>query len=93
MADFKLKIEDILSKEGFKLTDNVRERDETFEDVVDYCMKLSKDNYDHELIDTIQMYKYNNLNISDVFLSKLEMRDRSKSIYEKKPKRRNSFGR
>ena len=82
MSDFKIKIEDILIQEGINLSDNIFDTDITYESVIDYCSKISKDGYDHSLIDSIEMYKFNNMNISHVFLSKVEIIERVQQLYQ-----------
>jgi hypothetical protein len=82
MSDFKVKMEEILEQEGINMSDNILDTETTYENVIDYCAKLSKDGYDHSLIDSIQMYKFNNMNISHVFLGKVEMIERAQQAYQ-----------
>lgn len=71
MEDFKTKIGEILKDAGFSMDSKIPEHDITFEEITDYFAKVSG-GYDHELIDKIQLYKYHNMNIEDIFKERAE---------------------
>lgn len=81
--DFKQKVESILKESNYNISDEVSSG-YSFENVVDYYVDLTKDGYDHELIDEIQMHKFHKLDIKFVFEKRVDNMKKYKNRYRRR---------
>lgn len=80
MESFKSKITTMLEESGYSIESKVPEHEITFNEIVDYCSKVSS-GYDHKLIDEIQLYKSHNMNVADIFKGRAENIEKYRDMY------------
>lgn len=82
MMSFYTALSKEIEKHGYSLEDVVPTKLMTFREVADYYVRLTNDDYDHDLMHQIQLYQSNNLDVKDLFISKIEAIENSKKAFK-----------